>query len=111
MSWIKTTIARSEVPENGVIGAHVGDTPVAFYKLDGQIFATHGVCTHALALLADGWVEDGKIECPLHQGQFDIKSGKALCEPVTQDVPVYPIRVEGDEVYIDLQIGSSDEPG
>ena len=77
-------------------------TPVALYRLRGEIFATHGICTHALALLSEGWVEDGKIECPLHQGQFDIRTGKALCAPLTQDLRTYAVKLEGDDIFVDL---------
>ena len=61
------------------------------------------MCTHATGLLADGWVEDGEIECPLHQARFDIRTGKALCEPATEDLRTYPVKVEGGDVLIDLE--------
>ena len=76
--------------------------PVALYLLDGEVFATHGICTHALAFLADGFVDGGTIECPLHQGIFDIRSGKALCSPVTQDLETYAVEVRDGEVFVDL---------
>lgn len=96
------TVSFDDVPEGNVISVHVGETPVALYKLDGRIYATHGICTHALALLADGWVEDGTIECPLHQGRFDIRTGAALCAPVTKDVATYAVRVDGTAILVDL---------
>jgi anthranilate 1,2-dioxygenase large subunit len=92
----------SDLADGGVVGVHVGATPVALYKLDGEVFATHGICTHAMAILADGFVEDGKIECPLHQGLFDIKSGKALTAPLTEDLRTYPVKIEGNDVLVDL---------
>ena len=92
----------SDLREGGVVGVHVGDTPVALYRLGAEVFATHGVCTHALALLAEGWVEDGAIECPLHQGRFDIRTGKALCEPLTRDVKAYAVLLDNDNVLVDL---------
>ena len=61
------------------------------------------MCTHATGLLADGWVEDGAIECPLHQARFDIRTGKALCEPATEDLRTYPVKIEGADVLIDLE--------
>jgi phenylpropionate dioxygenase-like ring-hydroxylating dioxygenase large terminal subunit len=101
MAWQKAA-SLSEIDEGGVIGVHVGATPVALYRLDGTVYATHGICTHAMAILADGFVEDGKIECPLHQGLFDIRSGKALCAPVTEDLRTYAVKVEGNDVLVDL---------
>ena len=88
MAWQKVA-SFSSMAEDGVTGVNVDGVPIALYRLGDEIFATHGICTHALAFLSDGWVEDGKIECPLHQGQFDIRTGKALCSPVTEDLRVY----------------------
>jgi apoptosis-inducing factor 3 len=108
MAWQKAA-ALSELSEGGVIGVHVGSTPIALYQLDGVVYATHGICTHAMAILADGFVEDGKIECPLHQALFDIKSGKALCGPATEDLRAYAVKVEGDDVLIDLDAAAAGE--
>ena len=90
------------MPEDGVTGVNVDGITIAVYRLGDEVFATHGICTHALAFLSDGWVEDGKIECPLHQGQFDIRTGKALCSPVTEDLRVYPVKRDGDDILINL---------
>jgi len=105
MAWQRAA-SLSSIREGAVIGVDVGGTPVALYNLGGKVYATHNVCTHALALLSEGWVEDGKIECPLHQGQFDIRTGKALCSPLTEDVRTYAVKVEGDDILVDL-----DQPG
>src|SRR5262245_40574017 len=108
MAWQKAT-ALSELSEGGVIGVHVGTTPIALYQLDGVVYATHGICTHAMAILADGFVEDGKIECPLHQALFDIKSGKALCGPATEDLRTFAVKIDGDDVLIDLDTPAAGE--
>lgn len=101
MAWQKVA-SFSSMPEDGVTGVNVDGTTIALYRLGDDVFATHGICTHALAFLSEGWVEDGKIECPLHQGQFDIRTGKALCSPVTEDLRVYPVRRDGDDILINL---------
>jgi apoptosis-inducing factor 3 len=101
MAW-QHAASLNSIRDGGVIGVDIDGTPVALYRLHSEIFATRGICTHALALLSEGWVEDGKIECPLHQGQFDIRTGKALCAPLTQDLRTYAVRLEGDDVFVDL---------
>ncbi|WP_022721385.1 FAD-dependent oxidoreductase [Rhodopseudomonas sp. B29] len=101
MSW-QFAIALGALRPEGVTGVEIDGTPVALYRLGDEVFATHGICTHALAFLADGFVEDGKIECPLHQGLFDIRTGAALCAPLTEPVKTYAVKVEGDSVYVDL---------
>ena len=102
MAWQRVA-SINEIDADGVLGVDVDGAPVALYRLGNEVFATAGICTHALAILSDGFVEDGKIECPLHQGQFDIRSGKALCTPVTEDLPTYAVKLEADDVWIDME--------
>ena len=70
------------------------------YDLQGEICATQDRCPHGNASLADGYLEDGTIECPLHQGVFDIRSGKPKCPPVTTDLRRYEVKVDGDVIYL-----------
>ena len=101
MAWQK--VARFDALGDGdVIGVEIDGQPVALYRIGDEVFATEGMCTHAEGLLADGWVEDGAIECPLHQARFDIRTGKALCAPATEDLRIYPVKVESGDVLIDL---------
>jgi nitrite reductase/ring-hydroxylating ferredoxin subunit len=102
MAWQRVA-SISEIDADGVLGVDVDGSSVALYRLGNEVFATAGICTHALAMLSDGFVEDGKIECQLHQGQFDIRSGKALCAPVTEDLRTYAVKLEGDDVCIDME--------
>src|ERR1700761_1655082 len=100
MAWQRAASLHS-IPQGGVIGVKLDGLPLALYRLEGNVYATHGVCTHALALLSEGFVEDGKVECPLHQGVFDIRTGKALCAPLTRDLQTFAVRVEGEDVFVD----------
>lgn len=102
MAWQRVA-SISEIDVDGVLGVDVDGSRVALYRLGNEVFATAGICTHALAILSDGFVDDGKIECPLHQGQFDIRSGKALCPPVTEDLRTYAVKLEGDDIFIDME--------
>jgi naphthalene 1,2-dioxygenase ferredoxin component len=99
--WIKAA-DRSAVSDGEVVGVAVAGHEIALYDIDGEIFATDDICTHAYAKLSDGWLEKGEIECPLHAGRFDIKTGKATAPPCVDDVKTYPVRVEGDEIQIKL---------
>src|SRR6516162_11694009 len=102
MAWQRVA-SFSEIGVDGVLGVDVNGSPVALYRLSNEVFATSGICTHALALLSEGFVEDGRIECPLHQGQFDIRSGKVLRAPATEDLRTYAVKLEGDDVFIDME--------
>ncbi len=92
----------SEVAEDEPKRVIVGDQQIALYNLDGEIYATDDICTHAYASLSEGYIEDGCIECPLHAGMFDIKTGKAQGVPVTEDLRTFPVRVDGDDIYVEI---------
>jgi naphthalene 1,2-dioxygenase ferredoxin component len=100
-NWI--TVAKSDAVEPGsVIGVKTGDLDLALYNIDGQIYATHNVCTHAHAHLSDGWLEGDVIECPLHGGRFEVKTGKGLGAPVTCGLKTFPVRIERGEIQVNV---------
>ena len=99
--WVKAA-NRGDLAEGEVLGVAVAGHDIALYELDGAVYATDDICTHAYAKLSDGWLDKGEIECPLHAGRFDVRTGKALCPPVTDDVKTYPVRIQGDEIQVKL---------
>ena len=89
----------------GMHAVTVGTLRLALYQVDGSLFCTDNVCTHAFALLTDGWLEGTVIECPLHAGQFDIRTGCGMGPPIDKPIRTYAVRVEGDQVEIAITIG------
>jgi naphthalene 1,2-dioxygenase system ferredoxin subunit len=100
-NWIDAAAADA-VPEDDVIAVPLAGKEVALYGVDGQVYATDNICTHGHARLCDGFLEGGEIECPLHQGRFDVRSGKAMCTPLTEDIRTYPVKIENGRVFVDL---------
>ncbi|KAG0919340.1 hypothetical protein G6F32_016208 [Rhizopus arrhizus] len=90
-------------PDTGTLRVVHDGEGVCLYDLQGEICATQDRCPHGNASLADGYVEDGTIECPLHQARFDIRTGQAMCAPATSGIRVYPVKVEGQDIYADVQ--------
>lgn len=84
------------------MGVVVEEKPVFVVRFQGVIRAIGDVCTHQYALLSEGWYEDGKAECPLHQAQFDVCTGHASCGPSTGPVSVFAVREEGGKVSVDI---------
>lgn len=84
--------------DSAVVGTQ--DDVVLCRDEDGTFFAVDDTCTHEDASLADGWVEDGEIECPLHSARFCLKTGAAMCLPATQPVRTYPVEVREDAVWL-----------
>ncbi len=97
--WIDVAEADA-VPEDDVIGVDTAGKSFALYQVEGEIYATDNICTHGNARLCDGFLEGHEIECPLHQGKFDIRNGKAMCAPLTEDIKIYPVKIENNRVFI-----------
>jgi len=72
-----------------------------YHSIDGY-FASDGMCTHEEEPLADGIVIDNVIECPLHQGRFDVRNGKALSAPVCIDLKTFPVQILDGNIYIQI---------
>lgn len=100
--WVRAA-AKADVAEGKALGVRVGDKEIAIYHLAGGEFcATANICTHEYALLSEGWLENGCIECPLHAAQFDCRSGKALSAPADEDLRVYEIKAEGGDLLVKI---------
>lgn len=100
-TWIDVA-ALTAVPEMCAISVVANGKEIALYEVDGAIFATDNLCTHGAARLSEGFFEGSEIECPLHQGRFDVCTGKAMCAPLTADIQTYPIRIKDQRIWIKL---------
>ena len=78
----------------------VGDDPVVLINLNGDFYALSDICTHQDASLSDGEIVGDEIECPLHGGAFDIRTGQPAAFPVVVPVETYRVRVAGDTVEV-----------
>lgn len=100
-NWIDA-MAADELPADDVIAVAVAGRDIALYTVSGGVFATDNLCTHGHARLCDGFLEGHEIECPLHQGRFDVRDGKPTCDPVTEALRVYPVKVERGRVLVQI---------
>ena len=80
---------------------HAGQT-YAIYHVDGKVYASEGLCTHEHVHLCDGLVMEHVIECPKHNGRFDIRDGRPLGAPVCVALKTYPAKIEGGRVLVQL---------
>lgn len=99
--WIKAATAAT-LAEDSVTGVLLEGEDVAIYNLGGAYHATENICTHAMARLSDGYLDGDIIECPLHGGRFDVRTGAALTPPACAAVRVFPVRRDGDDILVDL---------
>ncbi len=80
--------------------ARVANKMIALCRDGDEVFAISDICSHEFAFLSDGILEDGCVECPLHQARFDFRTGEAVSAPATENIPIYPVRIEGDIVWV-----------
>ncbi|MDT8843631.1 non-heme iron oxygenase ferredoxin subunit [Paraburkholderia fungorum] len=101
-NWIDVC-ATEEIDEDIPLAKTVGNHEIALYRVEDIVYATDNLCTHGNARLCDGYLEGHEIECPLHQGRFDIRNGRALCAPLTKNIGVYPVKAEGKRVFVGIE--------
>ncbi|WP_395065519.1 anthranilate 1,2-dioxygenase ferredoxin subunit AndAb [Paraburkholderia silvatlantica] len=92
-----------DVAEDTPLGLTVEGVPVALFTTNGKYFALHDLCTHGAARLSEGFVEGGCVECPLHQGLFDLETGAPRAAPVVEAVKTYQVRIVDGHIEICLQ--------
>lgn len=95
---------RDDVPDGEARRFDVESHRIAIARIGDDFYAIGDRCSHQNYSLADGWVwpDECALECPQHSSSFDLRTGKPNCFPATQPVPVYEIRLSGDDVAVVL---------
>jgi 3-phenylpropionate/trans-cinnamate dioxygenase ferredoxin subunit len=101
MSFVRAC-SVSEVASGTALAVDVDGTDVAVLRDGEEWYAAVDECSHAAVPLSEGDVEGCEIECWLHGSRFDLRTGKPTGPPATEPVTTYPVRVEGDDVLVDL---------
>jgi 3-phenylpropionate/trans-cinnamate dioxygenase ferredoxin component len=94
--------AASDLLDGKPLAVEVEGTEVALVRVGAEVFAIRDECSHASIALSEGDVEDCTLECWLHGSQFDLRTGQPLSLPATEPVAVYPVRIDDDDVLVDV---------
>ncbi len=98
--WVRVA-DDSDIVEGEPFASEWNDEAIALYRYEGAIHAIGDICTHEHVRLSDGWFEGDRIECPLHQACFEIRTGKVIeGGPATEDVPAYAVKIENGAVFV-----------
>lgn len=100
-SWIDVA-AASDVAEDCAFAVSVGDRDLALFRFGDEVFALIDKCSHGAARLSEGYVENGCVECPLHQGLVDIRSGEPRSQPIVEAVQCFPARLRDGRIEVEL---------
>ena len=96
--------AVADLVEGKPLAVEVCDTEIALVRQGEEVFAIRDECSHAEIALSEGDVEGCTVECWLHGSRFDLRTGAALGLPATEPVAVYPVRLDGDDVLVDIPV-------
>jgi nitrite reductase/ring-hydroxylating ferredoxin subunit len=100
-NW-KHLCGAEKLAEGEPLGFQIDEQRVALYKVSDKIFATDDVCSHAFALLSTGFLDEHVIECPLHGGMFDVRTGKCRSGGY-EDIRTFPVEVRDGEIFVNLE--------
>ena len=101
MAFVKAAKV-GDIPPGRVKVLEVGDEDVALCNVDGEFYALANVCTHDGGPLGEGYLLGNEIECPRHGARFDVRTGEVKVLPAIVPVPTFDVRVDGDDVYVDV---------
>ncbi|MFM0016547.1 non-heme iron oxygenase ferredoxin subunit [Paraburkholderia sediminicola] len=99
--WVEAAALGDIEDEDVMRFDHAGHT-YAIYRVNGNVYASDGLCTHEHVHLSDGLVMDHVIECPKHNGRFDMRDGRPLCAPVCEKLKTYPAKIEAGRILIEV---------
>jgi len=100
-NWIDVCNTSDIAAEDVLRVDRNGRTFALYCSPDSKYYATDGLCTHEKVHLADGLVMGNIIECPMHNGRFDYRTGEAKGAPVCVNLKTFPVKVEGGRLWID----------
>lgn len=102
MSFLRAC-AVTDVPDDAALAVVIEGTTVAIARDGDDWYAIYDECSHAAVPLSEGEVDGHEVECWLHGSRFDLRTGKPTNLPATEPVAIYPVRVDGADVLVDVQ--------
>ena len=93
---------KSAIAPGAMLRVVVDDIPVLLCNVAGELYAVEDICTHDGGALDGGELDGCRVMCPRHGAFFDVTTGKALTLPAVSPLPAYPVTVEGDDVFVDV---------
>jgi 3-phenylpropionate/trans-cinnamate dioxygenase ferredoxin subunit len=100
----RTRVAsRAELEPGRVTYVEAEGRPLAICPVGANVYAIDDVCTHDGGSLDQGYLDGNLVECPRHGARFDVITGRAVTLPAVRPVRTYPVTVEGDDVWVDVE--------
>jgi 3-phenylpropionate/trans-cinnamate dioxygenase ferredoxin subunit len=94
--------ALAELVDGTALRIEVDGLDVAMVRTGDDVYAIEDECSHAAVALSEGEVDGCEIECWMHGSRFDLRTGKPTGPPATEPVPIFPVRIDGTDVLVDI---------
>jgi nitrite reductase/ring-hydroxylating ferredoxin subunit len=99
--WV--CVAQVEALADGpMIAVSAAGRQLIIYKTGDGYLATDRRCSHQGADLMRGYFDRYVIECPVHQGRFSVRTGRALSAPASVALTAYPVKVVDGDIYVEI---------
>ena len=99
--WVKVA-AVEEVSEGQARVVQANGQRIALSRVEGQVYAIQDLCTHDNGPLGEGILSGDEIECPRHGARFNVKTGQPVTLPAVVPVRTFPVKVEGEEIFVQI---------
>ncbi len=92
----------AQLKDNSMINVVAEGEEILLAKIAGEVYALDDCCTHALGMLSMGELhaDTCEVQCPIHEGRFDLRTGEVTAPPAEEPVPAYVVRIEGDDILV-----------
>jgi nitrite reductase/ring-hydroxylating ferredoxin subunit len=102
MSGFRRVASTAELADGALLAVDVDGLEILLARLGDTVFAVGNICTHDHVWLDEGdlHADTCEIECPMHEGRFDLRTGAATHEPCEEALPAYEVRIDGDDVLV-----------
>ena len=102
MSRFVKVAAAAQIAPGSALKVRIEDREIAVFNLDGEFLATADQCTHMNASLSEGRVTSAHVICPWHGARFEVRTGRCLGAKPHPSLQTYNVRLEGDDVEVEL---------
>jgi len=92
----------SQLAEGSMTAVDVDGAHILLSKIEGEIYAVGGICTHEATDLALGFVLEDRVVCPLHLSQFDLKTGQVMNPPAEIPLQRFNVKIEGETIFVEV---------
>ena len=103
----RTVATQDDVPVGKMHRVQVADKDIVICNYQGELYAVDNVCSHAYALLHEGFLRRFRLICPLHGASFDVRDGCVLGKPAKEGIQTYSLRLSDGQIQLGIEVSQS----